>query len=83
LVSLFQIAENQAGAVVATLDSKKLSLTIDTHALILRQNIDGKQYTFAGADWGFLRIRRKVSLDPVKNCCLLKILPCREQCCDD
>lgn len=37
-----KIAENQSGTVVATLDSKKLSLSIDSHALIIHQHIEGK-----------------------------------------
>merc|ERR1711915_965162 len=33
-----KIADNISGAIVATLDSKKLSLDIDTHALIVQQH---------------------------------------------
>ena len=38
---ILQIAESQSGTLVATLDSKKLSLSIDAHALILHQNMEG------------------------------------------
>jgi len=37
-----KIAENQPGSLLVTLDSKKLSINIESHCLILQQHIEGK-----------------------------------------
>ena len=36
-----QIAENQPGSLLVTIDSKKLSVNIESHCLIVQQNIEG------------------------------------------
>jgi len=48
-----KIAENQPGTLLITIDSKYLSLNIESHALIAQQNTDGK---WRSADMGSLRL---------------------------
>jgi len=68
-----KIAENQPGTLLVTIDSKRLSLKIESHALIVQQNIEGK---WRSRERDSLRLENDITLHCASALVKKKIYSC-------